>query len=233
MRNFHTILLTILLCIACDSEESSEPEAVAAVQEDLTEVAETETEGEPPPDPCTLLTEDMVREHLELAEDVEIEQSRSKHSPHPLCSYSWNTLSEEEQKEARAKMVKNMMEKVKKGKTAGGLMDMATSMGNEEAHLTVFKEAFDSPEQARQRLESIRARMEKGIKQDVRGETVEFQSSYQTVEGVGNEAYWSPKHNQLSVAQGDRIFHLGVKARDESRNLELSKELARRVADEL
>jgi hypothetical protein len=221
--------LTLLVGVGCSEREAPKPSA-ASVEEAVAEAtksasAQATASNDNAPDACALLTEAMVRQHFGVEADVDIEQRPSKHSHHPLCTYSWNTLSEEEQKAEQAEMLRRLMAKMKEGKAAGGLLDVA-HMGSETADLTVLRDAFDSPAAAQSGLESIRERMQKGIKSKVRAEEVEFKSSYEPVEGVGDLAYWSPTQNQLSFAHGTRIFHLGVKAKDPTKNVELAKALA-------
>jgi hypothetical protein len=229
MTRITAISFALLACIGC--QERSEPQPSAAtVEEAIGEAtksasAQATASKENAPDPCALLTEAMVRQHFGVEADVDIAQRPSKHSHHPLCTYSWNTLSEEEQKAQQAEMIRRLMAKMKEGKTGGGLLD-AAHMGSETAHLTVVRDPFDSPAAAQSGLESIREQMQKGIKSKVRAEEVEFKSSYEPVEGVGDLAYWSPTQNQLSFAHGTRVFHLGVKAKNPSKNVELAKALA-------
>jgi hypothetical protein len=235
MTRITAISFTLLACIGCSEREAPKPSA-ATVEEAVAEAtksvsAQATASDDNAPDACALLTEAMVRQHFGVEADVDIEQRPSKHSHHPLCTYSWNTLSEEEQKAQQAEMIRRLMAKMKEGKTGGGLLDVA-HMGSETAHLTVLRDAFDSPAAAQSALESIRERMQKGIKSKVRAEEVEFKSSYEPVEGVGDLAYWSPTQNQLSFAHGTRILHLGVKAKDPSKNVELAKALALAVMEQ-
>jgi hypothetical protein len=235
MMRMMALSSAVLACIGCTEREPPQPTA-AAVEEAVTEAARSASAqaagpDEQAPDPCALLTEAMVREHFGVETDVDIAQKPSKHSHHPLCTYSWNTLSEEEQKAEQAEMIRRLMARMKEGKTGGGLLDVA-HMGSEIAHLTVVRDAFDSPAAAQSGLESIRERMQEGIKSKVRAEEVKFKSRYEPVEGVGDLAYWSPTQSQLSFARATQIFHLGVKARDPSKNIELATALARAVMEQ-
>ena len=63
-----------------------------------------------------------------------------------------------------------------------------------------------------------------------------LKEKYETdsVDGIGEEALWVPKMNQLSVRGNGNVFHLSVEYPDGSKeNLEYTKKLAKRILEEL
>jgi hypothetical protein len=177
--------------------------------------------------PCDLLTEAVVRKHLGLAEDVELNQKLSNLAGFPHCSYSWSTLTPEEEKERKAALANSAMARVQSQGEAQGIVDMAMrqSLGTGSAHLTLAKE-MDSEEAAIAALASARKFMESREKARVGNEDADFISSFVDVEGVGAKAHYSSKQHQLSFVRGKRLFHLGVKSHQEADGLALAKAIA-------
>jgi hypothetical protein len=221
--------LLLLVLAGCDSKDKSPTSAATPESAAPGEARPAGAKDEAPPDACAVLTEAMLRQHLGIGAEVAIEQRRSANTAHPHCSYSWNTLSEAEKQKRQAELVRVMMERMKGGKVAEGLMDVAMQSGDEEAHLTLLARPAPSPEAAQQNLQTSREMMAKGVKSKVLEQEIEVKVSAETVTGVGDAAYWSPQMNQLSVASGRQLFHVGVKAREDDRNLEQAKALARAI----
>jgi hypothetical protein len=66
------------------------------------------------------------------------------------------------------------------------------------------------------------------------GVSATIQADGTPVTGIGQKAMWVPKLRQLSVVDGNRMFHLGVNTgSDLDAELEVAKELARKVVRQL
>jgi hypothetical protein len=73
-----------------------------------------------------------------------------------------------------------------------------------------------------------------GVTSSHEGTEVTFQADLTPIEGVGRKAMWAPSLRQLSVVDGNRIFHVGVNTGGEPEaDLEKAKAVANRVAREL
>lgn len=225
-----------------DDEETAAPPTPESVQEQLAEareqVAEATEQGEESEvNPCEVLTEAVIRSTLDaVPEDAEIEQRRgSTRMTSKLCTYTWPNPDFDQEEHTR-NMMKRMRERMRKGGTTEGIMELAMSArASAEINYTHMPE-LDSPEAAEAQFESIVRMLDRGISQEVEamGKTtkVTIQSSMEPVEGVGDEASWSARMQQLTVRNGAQIFHLSVKVEDEAEaNLELTKQLARALID--
>lgn len=234
MKHWHVLVLslaTLLASCSKGSESDSESEALAA------EAAETPTREAAgvasafdTAGPCDLLTEALVRKHLGLGDDIELNQRFSNLAGHPHCSYNWSTLTPEEEKERNAALAKKAIDMAKKQDTTQSMVDRAMSQasGQGSAHLTTTK-VLDSEEAAIGALQSARTFMEKREKARGGYDSATYTSPFVDVAGVGAKAHYFKKQRQLSFAYGKRLYHLGVSPQDDRD----AQELARTIANEI
>lgn len=229
------IIVASLSAVLASCSKSSDSDSKAAAPKSGTAVASAgetaETTSMTATDnPCELLTEAIVRKHLELAEDVEMNQRLSKPGGFPHCSYNWSTLTPEEEKERNAELAKRAIASAKSKGAGQGIVDMAMSQnsGTGSAHLTMAKE-MDSEAAAIGALASARTFMENRAKTKADKNGVDFTSPFVDVEGVGAKAHYSNKQQQLSFVHGKRLFHLGVKSHAEGNGQELAKTIANEI----
>lgn len=242
----HSILLAATsaavagaVCIhACGDDEPAST-ATAEVEQQLEEAnealaqaSEQPVEGEP--DPCALLTEAVIRRTFELAADTEITQ-RVMERPRRMCTYVWEKPNAEEIRaeiqKVQQERIREMMQKVRRGKVADGLVGtigMPTTTAS--VHLN-FGGPFESAEQARTAFDEGLRILQQGTSREVKTknlrDTVTFQADHTAVAGVADQAAWTPRINQLSVLDGATVFHLSVELEVETDdNLDAAKRLA-------
>jgi hypothetical protein len=186
------------------------------------------------PDPCDLLTEEVVRRVFELPAETAVTNNASTF-PRPLCTYVWekpNAAEIAERVKARQQeQIQEMMRQVRRGKAGQGLADLATSMESTDARVSLnYAPPSDSTEQARHRFDSARQVLRDGISRRVQtrhhDEEITFQADQDDVEGIGDAAWWAPSMRQLAVLDGPRILYLSVEI-ESDQNLEHAKRLAR------
>lgn len=244
-------IIAFLVALAgCDREqEPAEAESADETLASAEAVAGEPEKAEPGDgdgegrDPCAVLTEELVRETFQVPDDAQLEQNRVERT-HPNCSYSWAKPNAEElraefqkkQQERIQQMAKNMG---KKGGVQGlidGIADMP-SLDN-EVGLTLVGFEYDDEEAAAKAFDRNMETLNKGITQKVKtgagDDEVTFQMRTEPVEGVGDQAAWSARMDQLSVRQGDTLFHVRTALHGETeKNLEAAKKLTKEVIDRL
>jgi hypothetical protein len=228
MKTYFILVVSLSTVLAsCSKDSDSKGSDSEAKTEASTKVAAEATSTEDSDDPCDLLSAALVRKHLELADDVEINQKLSSPGGFPHCSYRWSTLTPEEEKERNAEVAKRTMARMQAKGKAQGIVDMAMSQnsGIGSAHLTMTEE-MDSQKAAIGALGTARKYMEKRAKAKLGNESVDFTSTFVDVEGVGAKAHYSKKQRQLSYVHGKRLFHLGVRSHVEADAQELAKAVA-------
>jgi len=233
----------LLLAGGGDDEETAAPPTPESVQEQVAQaaedVAEAQAQGaESEVNPCEVLTEELIRSTLTaVPDDAEITQRRgSTEMTAKLCTYSWPNPDFDQEAHTR-ELMKKMREGMRKGGGGvQGIMDMAMSARQSaEVNYTHMPE-LESAEAAQRRFDGIVSMLDRGITQEVeamgKNTEVTIQSSMETIEGVGDQASWSERMQQLTVRDGAQIFHLSVKVEDEPEaNLELTKQLARALIE--
>ncbi len=246
------ILTSLLLLAACGDDDDATPEnpveeAVAAAEETLGEEIEEVEEGEEP-DPCALLTESVIRTTFEVPEDTPVEQQPSIQQIRPMCTYSWDKPDAEEirarVKQIQQERVQEMFRKMRRGKQAQAITDLAMDLPSESNRVSLnFSPPPRTAARARAMFFAAMATLEGGVRhtieveegtegvservrQEVDGQEIEFQADLEEVEGIGDEARWIPRLNQLAVLNGDQILYLTVEMdvdrsvnRDEAKTL--------------
>lgn len=106
---------------------------------------------------------------------------------------------------------------------------------NYEVSLMIMKSAFDSPAAAVESLESTVKSLSEGMTIEAGGKTHTKQVEFEPfLDGVGDQAAWAPKLNELSVAhEGTRFAVTVTGVGDNAENKARAIELARVVGDEL
>lgn len=180
--------------------------------------------------PCEILDDELIRVHFEIAAEAEITRSPSKYSPHPLCTVSWPKPNAAEIEERSAAEMQDYVMKKMKGEDA----KMPSLRTTNEVSLTVYEPEFEDPAAARSGFDSAMKMLSDGITGSHEDVEVTVQADLTPVEGVGDEAMWAPKMNQLSIVDDTRIFHVTVSTgTGDEADLESAKAIARTVAAEL
>jgi hypothetical protein len=231
-----------------DDEATALPteQAVAAAEEAVGETVDVNGEGEP--DPCALLTDEVVRSALDVPEAVTLEQRSSLPVARPYCSYTWDKPNaaeiQQEIQRIQQERVQEMMQKMRSGKQVQAFADLGMELPSTSNRVALnFAPPSESADQARAMFESGMALLQDGITQtvdvdqntegvpeqarrEIDGQEVTIQADLEEVEGIGDDARWAPRLNQLSVLDGTRILHLTVEMDvDRSVNLEKAKTL--------
>ncbi len=224
-------VLFAMTIIACGGEEPAEVTA-DNVDEAISREVEKQTGRTASTDstPCEILDDALIRAHFDVAEGVEISRSLSKYSPHPLCTVSWPKPDAEElQKEQAARMSEYMQAKMR-----GEDVKMPSFQTSNEVTLTLYEPVFDDAAKARSAFDGAMKRLSEGITSSREDVEITFQADLTPVEGVGEKAMWAPKLRQLSVVDGNRMYHVGVDTgSDLEAEMEKAKEIAQAVSQEL
>jgi len=169
---------------------------------DVTTSTGTET------NPCVLLTEALVRDHLEVPATTAVEQKDDSDARFPSCGYRWRVMPEEEESARRDENIRKLKENIAAGRSPNeGIQHSFPTHAT--ARLTAVP--FGDSDQALSALETVHERMTKGFEFEAAGKqrTYEPKKAWNPVEGVGARAYYHG--SQLSFAQGDMLVHLDAK----------------------
>ncbi|MDX1585053.1 MAG: hypothetical protein R3338_15755 [Thermoanaerobaculia bacterium] len=233
MREKRALIWTGILVFALlGCGESEEAVTAENVENAITEEVERQTGKKASTDetPCEVLDDELIRAHFEIAEGIEIRRSPSKYSPHPLCTVTWDKPNAEELEQKRTEMMMERMQARMRGEEVEGSMIRSTN----EVSLTLYEPTFDSADDARSSFDSSMNRLQEGFSASHEDVEMTFQADLDPVEGVGDKAMWAAKMHQLSVVDGNQIFHVTVNTGAElDQDLEKAKEIARDVAKKL
>lgn len=199
-----------------------------SIEQDIAEAtgrgASTSTE------PCEVLAESVVRASFQIDPAVEIVRTPSKYSRDPLCTAKWAKPDADAIEQKRAELMTDYMTR----KMQGEDVKMPSFRTQNEVSLTLSDNPADSPEQAMSMFDSAMKRLSDGVTHSHEGTEMTFQADLTPVDGVGRKAMWAASLRQLSVVDGNRIFHVGVNTGAElEAELEKAKEIANKVAREL
>lgn len=240
MREATKILMAAFLitaataCGGSDESATSDLSTPEGIERQIAEAVEAETgrpfEASTDTTPCEILDDALLRGAFGLAADVEITRSPSQRSPHPLCTASWPKPNAAELEAGQgARMMEYMQRKV-----AGEDVEMPSFRTTDEVSLTLYEPAFDNPRAARASFAAAMKQLSDGVTASHQDVEMTFQADLTPVAGVGEEAMWAAKLRQLSVVDGNRIFHLTVNTGAElDVERDRAKEIARRVAEAL
>lgn len=237
MKTKYLIAAVSLLLFNCSGEgDTKEGETLEEKVENMIPRSEQ--------NPCDFLTEDVVREAANVAPDITITNSNRFNT----CNFSWEVESE---KMSQEEYLAATMEMVKSGKV-GNLKSL--QQGSYSVSLNFTNVELSGADQAKQTYETIKKRLTEGItvskdaitekakEMGVDSKAVEKYAEDVTIQdktltdvsGVGDEAVWSTKSNQLTVLSGSDVFFINANASGKSEaSLELAKKLADVVIDKL
>lgn len=232
-----TTLILALLVMACDEGQTETPTPATP---EASEQAAAEPEGEP--DPCALLTEAVLRSTFEIPDATELENRPSTNARRASCAYTWDKPNAEELRveiaRLRAERMQEMMAgaaRGERGQNIADLMDLPSA--NNRVSLN-FAPSSESAEAARAQFVAGGERLAAGITRslevddDAEGESVTFQASFETVDGVGDAARWTPRLDQLAVLHGTQTLYINVGMdADKAVNLERATQLAHALID--
>lgn len=156
--------------------------------------------------PCDLLTDDLVREHLPSSVGSSIQRKISEYSVHPLCIVSWRKPDAEEIEAKTGAVMQEYMQR----KMRGEEVSMPNLRVIDELTLTLFEPVFDNGKLAQDSFDHAMTILQKGVTGSHDGVEVTFQSDVYTVDSVGDKATWAERLRQLSVVSGGRIFYVTV-----------------------
>ena len=162
-------------------------------------------------DPCERLTEDVIRSHFEVG-DAEISSRSSSHRRYATCIVNWPRPDHEALQEAYQKKIMEFGQAKARGETAEMPEAPRTYC---ELTCTVPVKRFDSPAQAQSALDSALDIMKNGLKTRPKTEEQRAKVVIEPVDGIGDKAAWNVGNNQISVANGRRMFHLTVNVYDD------------------
>lgn len=249
---FALILVALLSACGDDDTDTAAPGATAepAAAEPTAEAPEQDEE----PDPCALLTEAVIRSTFEVPEGTTIDHPPSRNPVRPVCTYSWEKPNAEEIRaeiqQQQQDRVREMMKQARRGKMGQGMLDMAMDMPKMSNRVSLnYGDASETPEEARSKFDSAMRMMQRGMTQRVEvdedmpgttkavrdrvdGQEITFQADSTPVEGLGDDARWLPRMNELAVLDGNEILFLTVEMdTDRDVNLEQAKRLAEALLD--
>lgn len=231
-RNVTFVFAGILTMALFGCGQSEEAVTAENVEDAITQEVREQTGKAPSKDttPCEILDDEFVRAHFEIGPDVEISRSPSKYSPHPLCTVSWPKPNAAEIEERSGEAMMEYMQK----KMVGEDVKRPSFRTTDEVSLTLYEPEFESPDAAMASFDSSMKMLSEGITSSHEDVEVTFQANLTPVEGVGDKAMWAAKMRQLSVVNGNRIFHVSVNTGAElEADLEKAKAVAKDVAAEL
>ena len=232
MKDPGRILFIGILAVAsfgCGGDESTTAGDVErTIGRDVAEA--TGTEASTSAEPCEVLDEALVRASFEIGPEVEIVRAPSKYSRDPLCTARWAKPNAEEIEQKRAALMTDYMTRKMKGED----VEKPAFRTQNEVSLTLTDKPAENPEQAMAMFDSAMRVLSEGFTSAHEGTEVTFQADLTPVEGVGRKAMWASSLRQLSVVDGNRIFHVGVNTGAElEAELEKAKAIANEVAQEL
>lgn len=250
----HSMTSTIALLVVlggwgCGEDAASSPSAAATPSSSATgEPVAAGGDEDAERDPCALLTEEVVRAVFSVPAETTV---ASSHSPTgALCTYTWEKPNADEIREEIARQqqarIREALQNMGKGKQAQGLLDLAMNLPRADAVVSMnYGPVSESPEVAKTRFDAAMSRLAEGITQtvaidDVAGDnasarvreavgdqTVTFQADSATIEGIGDDARWLPRMNQLAILRGKDLIYLNVEIETNAdENLEHAKRLA-------
>jgi hypothetical protein len=223
MRLFGPLFVaSALLAVLTACSDSSEPEAEAEVLDVLSDsLAQSESagmqvatvtkravqaQGTIDVNPCDLLTDAFVSEHLPSAVGSTIEREISEYSIHPSCMVSWRKPNADEIKANTGAVMQEYMQRKMRGED----VQMPKIRTNDELTLTLFEPVFDDSQLAQNSFDQAMSMLQEGVTGTHDGVEVTFQSDVFDVNGVGDKASWAQRLRQLSVVSGGRIFYVTV-----------------------
>ena len=232
MKDPGRILFIGILAVAsfgCGGDESTAAGDVErTIGRDVTEA--TGTEASTSAEPCEVLDEALVRASFEIGPEVEIVRAPSKYSHDPLCTARWAKPNAEEIEQKRVELMTDYMTRKMKGED----VEKPAFRTQNEVSLTLTDKPAENPEQAMAMFDSAMRVLSEGFTSAHEGTEMTFQADLTPVEGVGRKAMWAPSLRQLSVVDGNQIFHVGVNTGAElEAELEKAKAIANEVAEEL
>ncbi|NNF08393.1 MAG: hypothetical protein HKN21_16655 [Candidatus Eisenbacteria bacterium] len=105
---------------------------------------------------------------------------------------------------------------------------------NCEVSLTVPNKRFDNEAQAVSALDAALDILKYGLKSRPKDPERVKEINVQPLDGIGDKAAWTTPQNQISVANGRRLFHLNVNVYEDSeRNRAVALELAKQFVKEI
>lgn len=162
-------------------------------------------------DPCELLNEEILHSHFEVG-DAEIYSRSSSHRRYATCIVNWPRPDHEALQEAYQKKVMEYGQAKARGET----VEMPESPRTHcELTCTVPVKRFHSPAQAQSALDTALDIMKNGLKTRPKTEEQRAKVVIEPVDGLGDKAAWNVGNNQISVANGRRMFHLTVNVYDD------------------
>lgn len=236
-----------------DDDSASSPSAAATPSSGASPTAEpvaVARDDDAEPDPCALLTEDVVRAVFSVPAETTVSSPPSRNPVHAVCTRTWEKPNADEIREeiARAQQarLREAFQKMRQGKQAQGLLDMAMNFPRADAVVSMnYGPTSESPEVAKTRFDAAMASLAEGItrtvaiddiaddttsakvREAVGDQTVTFQADSASVEGIGDDARWLPRLNQLAILRGKDIIYLNVEIETNAdENLEHAKRLA-------
>lgn len=219
------ILLTAL--IGCGGEE---PDLAESNSEATAETSRTTTTEDGTTDPCTVLDETLIRASFAVPEQAEIELRSYGSSSFPLCSADWEAADAEARKARAGEAFKEYMEKLSRREKAS---IPKTAKLTDGASLTLLK-PFEDSDTAMRSFDTAMKRLSDGITTKVEDREITFQRDVFPVEGVGDKAMWQPQSNQLSVVDGNRMFHVAANTGGgEEENRTIAIKLANAIIERL
>ncbi len=236
MRNRGTLILAAVLAatiLACGEQSDATTAQAVTVPEDIEkevlDAVEKQTGAKPSTDttPCEVLNDRLVRASFDIAPDVQLSRKPSKYSPHPLCTVSWPKPNAAEIEANTASAMSDYMQRKMKGED----VKMPSFRTENEVSLTLYQPEFDSPQKAVASFDTAMKRLSDGVTASHKDVEMTFQADVTPVDGIGRKAMWAARLRQLSVVEGNRIFHITVNTgADLNEDLEKAKSVARDVA---
>lgn len=175
---------------------------------------------------CEILGDAMIRGRLGLGEDVTLERTPSRHSPHPLCTASWAKANAAELEQERGRLMTDYMQRKMRGED----VPMPSFRTSDEVSLTIFSPAFASGAQAIAGFDAAMQRLSEGVTTTVGDTEFTYQADVEPVSGIGDKAMWVPEMRQLSFVSGNRLLHLTV---DTGSDLAEELATARKLAEDV
>ncbi len=175
-------------------------------------------------DPCTLLSDEVIRGQFESAAGATINRRPSDYSMHPMCVMSWRKPDADEIEARTAAAMNDYLQR----KMRGEQVKMPSFATENEVTLTLFQPLFDDTAAAIASFDQAMSVLQRGVKGNSGGVEVSFQSDVTPVQGVGDKASWAVGMRQFSVVQGRRIYYITVNtgarpSAEEARALALAK----------
>jgi len=233
----------LVLVSACgdDAADGTPAASLAPTPTPVGEQATVAAAPDPILDSCATLTETLVRTTFHVPEETTIRIDPPSR-PRGVCEYSWDKPNVEELRlqiaAAQRERMQEMVEKMRRGQGAQGLLDGITDMPLTHNEVSLhFGPGFDTPEIAARSFGQAMDRLQEGIRRPIDtpngqalGQEVTFQFDLETVEGVGDQARYMPRMSQLAILDGRRIVYVIAKiSADPAANLEHARRLAAAV----